>query len=164
MTIGDRLRMLRKEAGLTQKELGEKLGVSASMIGQYEKNLRSPKFETLQKIASVLNVDIAKLVDFSEISPSLNTIIPLISDFSDILKKPRSDDGKIHLSESERAQIRELATLIGNLKGEILNSSFLSEKLREECIVLFDGLNLHGKIYAIQVLETLCNNPELQAK
>lgn len=56
MTIGKRIQMVRKAAGFSQKELGERLGVSGSMIGQYENNLRKPKRETLEKIAAALGV------------------------------------------------------------------------------------------------------------
>ena len=57
MTIGERIQKARKAAKLSQKELGEKLGVSASMIGQYENNFRNPKTETLFRIAEALNVN-----------------------------------------------------------------------------------------------------------
>lgn len=63
MTTGERIQQARKQAKLTQKELGEKLGVSASMIAQYENDLRMPKIETLQKIAAALNVDWQTLRD-----------------------------------------------------------------------------------------------------
>lgn len=56
MTIGERIQLVRRTAGFSQKELGERLGVSGSMIGQYENNLRRPKRETLEKIAKALNV------------------------------------------------------------------------------------------------------------
>ena len=56
MTIGERIQLVRKAAGLSQKELGKRLGVSGSMIGQYENNLRRPKRETLEKIAKAMNV------------------------------------------------------------------------------------------------------------
>ena len=36
MTFGDTLRDLRQQRGMTQKELGNTLGVSAQMIAQYE--------------------------------------------------------------------------------------------------------------------------------
>lgn len=61
MTTGKRIQRARKAAGLSQKELGEKLGVSASMIGQYENDLRIPKIETLQKIADALKVNLSDL-------------------------------------------------------------------------------------------------------
>ena len=61
MTTGQLIRIARKKAKLSQRELGEKLGVSGSMIGQYENNLRNPKRETLEKIAAALNVSISAL-------------------------------------------------------------------------------------------------------
>lgn len=66
MTTGERIQKARKSAGLSQKELGEKLGVSASMIGQYENDLRIPKIETLEKLATALNVKISTLRDIHE--------------------------------------------------------------------------------------------------
>ena len=56
MSIGQRIKIARSKAVLSQKELAEKLGVSASMIGQYESDIRRPKFETIQKIANALGV------------------------------------------------------------------------------------------------------------
>ena len=57
MTIGESIQQARKKAGLSQRDLGLKLGVSGSMIGQYENNLRRPKAETIRKIAEALNTD-----------------------------------------------------------------------------------------------------------
>lgn len=55
-TVGDRIKIARKLANLTQAELGEALGVSGAMIAQYENNLRNPKDETLKKLSSGLDV------------------------------------------------------------------------------------------------------------
>lgn len=62
MTTGERIRKARKEKNMSQKELAEKIGVSASMIGQYENGLRNPKIETIQRIAYVLDVNTYSLV------------------------------------------------------------------------------------------------------
>ena len=62
MSTGQRIQQARKAAGLSQKDLGLKLGVSGSMIGQYENDLRNPKLETLQKIATALDVPITYLL------------------------------------------------------------------------------------------------------
>ena len=61
MTTGKRIQQARRAACLSQKELAERLGVSASMIGQYENDLRKPKLDTLQRIANALNVSIRSL-------------------------------------------------------------------------------------------------------
>ena len=65
MTTGERIYIARKRSGLTQKELGEKLGVSASMIGQYENGFRNPKKKTLERIADALGVSWEELYVFS---------------------------------------------------------------------------------------------------
>lgn len=57
MTTGQRIQQARKAANLSQRAFGQKLGVSGSMIAQYENDLRNPKPETLQRIADVLEVD-----------------------------------------------------------------------------------------------------------
>ena len=57
-TIGQRIREARLQAKLSQKELADRLGVSASLIGQYENHIRIPKYETQQKIAHALGVDV----------------------------------------------------------------------------------------------------------
>ena len=62
MTTGQRIKEARKNAGMTQKELGEKLGVSFQGIAQWENDLRKPKLESLQKIATALDVPIAYLL------------------------------------------------------------------------------------------------------
>lgn len=61
MTIGERIKEFRLKAGLTQSELAEKLGIPYQSIGQWERGLRSPKIETLQKIADALNVPLGVL-------------------------------------------------------------------------------------------------------
>lgn len=66
MTTGERIRSARKERGLTQKALGELLGVTQATVGQYETNPNPPKIETLQRIADKLEVPLAYLVGSSK--------------------------------------------------------------------------------------------------
>lgn len=63
MTTGELIRKCRKEAGLTQKELGERAGIAEPTIRKYESNRLNPKIETLQKIADALNVNVSELSD-----------------------------------------------------------------------------------------------------
>lgn len=61
MTAGDKIRMLRKFRGMTQKEVGIAIGLSEKgadiRITQYENGYRFPKPELLNEIARVLRVD-----------------------------------------------------------------------------------------------------------
>ena len=54
--LKDKIKTLRKEAGLTQKELGEKLNVAANTINGYETGHRTPDYETLIKMADYFSV------------------------------------------------------------------------------------------------------------
>lgn len=56
MDVQYRIRKTRKEKGLTQEELAERMGVTQSMVGQYETNKQPPKLDTLKKIAKALDV------------------------------------------------------------------------------------------------------------
>ena len=56
MNIGDNIKRIRKEKGLTQKQLAKKLGVSQQNLAQYESNKRYPKLATARKIATALDV------------------------------------------------------------------------------------------------------------
>ena len=60
--FGDRLKLLRKNSGYTQKELGEKLNVSGRVIGYYESNERFPDKDTLTDIADFFNVSVDYLL------------------------------------------------------------------------------------------------------
>ena len=58
-TIGAKIREFRKARGMTQKELGEKSGIAEATIRRYELGKLNPKFETVKKIATALNVPAA---------------------------------------------------------------------------------------------------------
>jgi transcriptional regulator with XRE-family HTH domain len=72
MNTGERIKQARKKAGITQKELGNLVGMSYQQIAQYEKGIRKPKLETLSKIAEALNVLSSDLLDGTVFLPQLN--------------------------------------------------------------------------------------------
>lgn len=61
--IGDRIRRIRTEKGMSQAELGAIIGLNADRIQKYENGARSPKADTLKQIASALGVSILALTD-----------------------------------------------------------------------------------------------------
>lgn len=58
MSIGTRLRYLRKMSGNTQGELAKKIYVTASSIGMYERDERTPSTEVLKKYSQLFDVSL----------------------------------------------------------------------------------------------------------
>lgn len=54
--LKDRLKTIRLEKGLTMVQVAEKLGVSYPVYSQWERGKRTPKEETIQRLAKALDV------------------------------------------------------------------------------------------------------------
>lgn len=66
MPTGAKIKEIRKQKGLTQKQLGDLCGMADSAIRRYENGNANPKIETLKKIASALEVSLDSLLPFEE--------------------------------------------------------------------------------------------------
>ena len=66
MEFSERLKSLRLEAGLTQKEISEKLSISQPQYARWEAGKRSPTSETLQKFADFFDVSTDYLLGNSD--------------------------------------------------------------------------------------------------
>ena len=62
MTLGERLKAIRKEKKMTQQQLADALGVQPAAIYKYEKNIVSPSFEQLTVISNTLGVAVMDLI------------------------------------------------------------------------------------------------------
>lgn len=62
MTMGQLIKAARERAGMTQEELGKKIGVTGVAIMRYEKGQRQPRLAQLQAIASALGVPVQELI------------------------------------------------------------------------------------------------------
>lgn len=58
----EKLRELRKEKGISLKELGIAMGVAESTMSLYENGKRQPDYETLLKLAEYFNVTVDYLL------------------------------------------------------------------------------------------------------
>nr|DAP69005.1 MAG TPA: Repressor protein CI [Caudoviricetes sp.] len=63
MPTGSKIKEIRMQRGLTQKQLGERCGMYESQIRKYENGNANPKIETLQKIADVLGCATTDLME-----------------------------------------------------------------------------------------------------
>jgi transcriptional regulator with XRE-family HTH domain len=62
--VGDRIRQLRKEQGLSQEKLGDKSDLHYTHIGSIERGEKNWSIDTLIKVAKGLNIEVADLFNF----------------------------------------------------------------------------------------------------
>lgn len=62
LLFSKRLKETRKEAGLTQQELGDMIGVTKVSVCCYEKGTRTPTLDTLIDLANALHVEFTYLL------------------------------------------------------------------------------------------------------
>lgn len=65
MTIGEKIKEARKQAGLTQAQMAEKLNVSRQAITKWEADAGLPDIENIKRISHLLSVSIDYLLDDS---------------------------------------------------------------------------------------------------
>ncbi|UHA72800.1 helix-turn-helix domain-containing protein [Paenibacillus sp. 481] len=62
--VGENLRALRQQRGLSQESLALKAGINTSYMGQLERGEKSPTVDTLDKLSTALDVPLAQLFQF----------------------------------------------------------------------------------------------------
>lgn len=73
MEIGKRIKMLRNSAGITQDELGDKLGVKKAAIQKYESgSIVNLKIETIKKLAEIFEVTPAYIMGWDKFDEEIN--------------------------------------------------------------------------------------------
>ncbi len=93
MTFGEVLRSKRLEKGLSRQEIATLIGVNVQSYGSYENNRREPRYDTLKKIADVLESSIDSLLDFHPNEfESFQKRISLFNDGSMVRNLPDEDE------------------------------------------------------------------------
>lgn len=61
-TFGNMVAVLRKEKGMTQLELAEKMGVTDKAVSKWERDLSFPDVSSIPKLAEILEVSVDELM------------------------------------------------------------------------------------------------------
>jgi len=62
INFGKNLRRIRRSEDITQKTLGELVGVKAAAISSYENNESYPSLEIIVRLAEVFNISLDELI------------------------------------------------------------------------------------------------------
>ena len=78
-SIGETIANLRKQKGMTQSELAEKMNVTDKAVSKWERDLSCPDINTISKLADVLDVSVEELLKTKKQDYSNNKIQDLIN-------------------------------------------------------------------------------------
>ena len=90
--FSQKLKQLRKDKHLTQAQVAERIGVTASMVSSYETDIRLPSYEVMLRIADIFGVSVDYLLGRQErrvldISQLTEEEASVVSDMVNILMK-----------------------------------------------------------------------------
>lgn len=132
MTIGTNIKKYRKSKGLTQEDLGQKLGIKQQTVAMFENDKTNIKYSTIEKIAAALNISPADLM------PELS------------------------LTNSEKKAIFGAASDVDPERlSEIKNQSKENrdKRKREWLLANYDKVNDAGKEKILEYSKDIANNP-----
>ncbi|MCX4316323.1 MAG: helix-turn-helix transcriptional regulator [Lachnospiraceae bacterium] len=72
MKFNERLRELRQQSPIMQKDIAEILGISTITLRQYEQGTREPNIDKLLRIAILFNVSLDDLLCLADFKSSLS--------------------------------------------------------------------------------------------
>ena len=184
MNVGESIKYWRTKKRMTQKQLAEISNISEISIRKYEANDRSPKIETLSKLAKAMNITIGDLdpeytVMVNDKNDALNLVSQLENFIVELPKMNISEESKQNnlckataVLEKEKKLIDIIDTGISNDKEmkeiltekEILNQEVQKAQLEIDAMLLFmfHLLNDDGQTKAIEQVALLTKIPEYQ--
>lgn len=189
VTVGEKIRSSRIDAGLTQKELGDKMGVDSATVGKYERGILNPKKETIQKFATALGVDYYTLDSESFATDKLSPIFILDKRMREFLERQMAIGATITLQSAQEEWDKLIQELL-KVKCEISEAELRNavplyseddlrqfiEKINWEAgeaaraeeekklLEKFRRLNKTGKKVAVERVEELTQIPKYQCK
>jgi transcriptional regulator with XRE-family HTH domain/KaiC/GvpD/RAD55 family RecA-like ATPase len=123
--LGDKVRALRKKLGMTQKELGDQVGLTPSFISQLEKNLISPSLDSLLRLSEKLDTQPIYFLMDEQGGPWQKMVI-----------KPRERQ-ETHLKGAKAADVRL----------QLLVSDVLNRRMEPYLVILKKGAKIAGNFF-----------------
>lgn len=77
MKLNEKIKTIRTQKNMTQKELAEKIGIAVNSVSRYETGERIPTYKMIEKIAQALNVSIEDLFNTTNSHNFKKTLVDL---------------------------------------------------------------------------------------
>jgi len=94
VNMGEKLKSLRNEKKLTQKQVADQIGLAISAVSSYESGTRYPSYDVLVKLASIFHVSTDYLIGMTDtrnvdVTGLNDSEIELISQLVDMLRNKK---------------------------------------------------------------------------
>lgn len=103
--LGKRLKVIRFNAGVKQKDLSAELGVAAPLLSMYEKGHREPSLAFLSKFSARFQIPLSQILQPIEDSPRRNShreLTMLIGEMQDLIQSFERKSLRAKRNESRR--------------------------------------------------------------
>lgn len=106
--VGERLKVFRKMAGLTQEKLAQKAGIDSKYVGDLETGRKAPSFEVLEELFRALDVEPSEFFAFS-LKSSKSGREPEEAVLSDLVRRAGPADRRL-MADLLKAVLRSRGT------------------------------------------------------
>ena len=92
--MGEKLKSLRIEKKLTQKQVADRIGLAISAVSSYESGTRYPSYDVLVKLARIFHVStdyLLGMTDTRNVTGLNDNEIELVSQLVDMLRNKKND-------------------------------------------------------------------------
>lgn len=140
--VGTRLRAVREAAGLSQRELARRAGVTNGTISLIEQNRNSPSVASLRKVLEGLPMTLSEF--FSQAVPSPERIVFAADEMPEIASEiGRTNEGRVSFRQVGDAHKHQLQILFETYQpGADTGRSMLRHESQEGGIVISGRMEL----------------------
>ena len=119
MTLGERIKLLRKELKLSQEQFGKKIGITKSSISLYEKDTIVPTEQSLKSICREFNVDYFWLTEgFGEMFMHFDEVI--IQELTELYNLDETEKAIVlAFLESDKETRKHIKKFVNNLMDKM---------------------------------------------
>jgi len=100
-TFGEKLKNIRKEKNLTQKEVAEKLFISVQAVSKWEKGKCLPDVDNIKTLGQLYQISVDNLLKteddmYENIPPGMIVVLETLADYYTQSSKTPTKGGKTH--------------------------------------------------------------------
>lgn len=134
--LGEKIRIARQQKQLTQKQLGEALGVSHAVISNWEKEINRPDVDMLEELCKLLDINPNDLFNMNTINNNLSdSEQQLINEYNNLDKYGKKVVNSVLKLETERIkeeQSKKPNNIVEIPNEEASNNDFVFKEIARD--------------------------------